>query len=148
MKCLCLLVCSVIFTIASKAQTPNDTTAIKQLLAKEAATWRSGDVQAHAACWKIQPYSTTLVSLPDGKSFAIPASVMANPSANVGGKGGYATASNFNFSIHGNDAWVSHDEISTAADSTKSYSHELRILEKINGEWKMVAQSIHVYKPD
>ncbi len=141
---------AIIFLVAASAhaQSSNDTMAIKQLLAKEAATWRSGDVKAHAECWHIQPYSQTLVSLADGKAFVVPASVMANPSANVGGKGGYATAFNFNFSVHGNDAWVSHDEVSTAVDSTKSYSHELRILEKINGEWKMVAQSIHLYKPE
>ncbi len=147
MKCFCLLFCFATFAATTQAQTTNDTIAIKQLLAKEAATWRSGDVQAHAACWHIQPYSQTLVSTPDGKAFLVPASAMADPAKNVGGKGGYATASNFNFSIHGNDAWVSHDEISTAVDSTKSYSHELRILEKINGEWKLVAQSIHVYQP-
>ncbi len=64
------------------------------------------------------------------------------------GKGGSAKNSNYKFSIHGNDAWVSHDEVSTAADGTQSYSHEMRILEKINGEWKLVAQSIHMYKPE
>ena len=147
MKQAGLLFLSLFAMAAANAQNNNDTIAIKQLLAKEAATWRSGDIKAHAACWQIQPYSETTVSTPDGKSFVVPASVMANLTTNVGGKGGYAIASNFNFSIHGNDAWVSHDEVSTAADSTKSYSHELRILEKINGEWKLVAQSIHVYKP-
>lgn len=147
MKQASLFILLFMISALVQAQSTNDTTAIKLLLATEAATWRSGNVKAHAACWHIQPYSETLVSLSDGKAFVVQASAMADPAKSVGGKGGYATASNFVFSIHGNNAWVSHDEISTATDSTKSYSHELRILEKINGEWKMVAQSIHLYKP-
>lgn len=130
------------------AQTTDDTTAIKQLLERESATWRSGDVKAHAACWQVQPYSTILVSTVDGKAFAAPASMMINPPTNMMGKGGSAKNSNYKFSVHGNDAWVSHDEVSTAVDGTQSYSHEMRILEKINGEWKLVAQSIHMYKPE
>jgi hypothetical protein len=126
-----------------KAQTPNDTTGIKQLLEKESATWRSGDIEAHASCWHIQPYSKILVSTPDGKCYDVP----MHPSATSIGKGGSAINSNYTFSVHGNDAWVSHDEESTAKDGTVTYSHEIRILEKINNEWKLVAQSIHLYKP-
>ena len=63
------------------------------------------------------------------------------------GKGGRAENSHYTFSIHNTDAWVSHDETSTAKDGSITYSHEIRILEKINGQWKLVAQSIHIYKP-
>jgi len=135
-----------VITVA-KAQTSNDTTAIKQLLEKESAAWRAGDVQAHANCWYIQPYSKILVSTPDGKTYDIPPSFMIHPKADAMGKGGSSVNTNYLMSIHGNDAWVSHDEVSTAKDGTKSYSHEIRLLEKINNEWKLVGQSIHVYKP-
>ncbi len=148
MKQLTLLFLLVIAGAILHAQTTNDTTAIKQLLERESLTWRSGDVQAHAACWQVQPYSTILVSTADGKSFVVPTAMMMNPPANMMGKGGSSANSNYKFSVHGSDAWVSHDEISTAADGVKSYSHELKILEKTNGEWKLVAQSIHLYKPD
>lgn len=131
----------------SHAQGMNDTTAIKQLLDKESATWRSGDAKAHAGCWHLQPYSKILVSTADGKALDIPPSLMLAPPPGMTGKGGASERSNYMFSIHGNDAWVSHDEVSAAADGTKSYSHEMRMLEKINGEWKLVAQSIHAYKP-
>lgn len=134
-------------TYTLHAQNTNDTIAIKQLLDKESATWRSGDVKAHAGCWHIQPYSRILVSTADGKALDIPPSVMITPPPGATGKGGTSERSHYTFSIHGNDAWVSHDEISTAADGTRSYSHEIRILEKINGDWKLVAQSIHMYKP-
>ena len=148
MKYLTLL---FLFGIACEivhAQTTNDTATIKQLLERESATWRSGDVKAHAACWQVQPYGTILVSTTDGKSFVVPSAMMMNPPSDMMGKGGSAENSNYKFSVHGNDAWVYHDEISTAADGTKSYSHEIKILEKTNGDWKIVAESIHMYKPD
>ncbi len=148
MKHLPLACIALSFITALKAQTINDTSAIKQLLEKESATWRSGDLQAHADCWQIQPYSKILVSTPEGKSFVVPPEIMLHPPAGMAGKGGSAINSNYTFSIHDNDAWVSHDEASTTKDGTKSYSHEIRILEKINDQWKLVAQSIHVYKPD
>lgn len=130
--------------IYASAQT-NDTAAIKQLLEKESATWRSGDVKAHAACWYIRPYSKILVSTPDGKCYDVPPQSMMQSSESMG-KGGHAENSNYRFSLHGNNAWVSHDERSFAKDGAITYSHEIRILEKIKGEWKLVAQSIHLYK--
>ena len=125
----------------------NDTAAIKALLEKEAATWRSGDVKEHAACWHIQPYSRILVSTTDGHCYDVPPENVINPAPGQMGKGGSAQLLRCRYSISGNNAWVSHDEISTAADGTRSYSHEIRMLEKINGEWKLVGQSIHLYTP-
>ena len=147
MKQKLILYITLLAGIALKAQSSNDTTLIKQLLEKESATWRSGDIQAHAACWHIQPYSKMLVSTTDGKCYDVPTESIIHPSATAVGKGGSSVNSNYQFSIHGNDAWVSHDEASTAKDGTVTYSHEIRILEKINNEWKLVAQSIHLYKP-
>lgn len=147
MKQILFACLALLFATASEAQTTNDTTAIKQLLEKESATWRSGDIEAHAACWQVQPYSKILVSTPDGKCYDVPPQAVIHPSPASVGKGGSAVNSNYTFSIHGNDAWVSHDEASTAKDGTITYSHEIRILEKINNEWKLVAQSIHLYKP-
>ena len=50
-------------------------------------------------------------------------------------------------SIQGDHAWVSHNEVSIAKDGTKTYSHEIRMLEKVGGAWKLVGQSIHQYLP-
>ena len=125
----------------------NDTTAIQQLLEKESATWRSADFKAHADCWHIQPYSRILVSNAiTGQTFDVPPALMKDPSAKMG-DGGSSENSNYKMSIHGDNAWVSHEEVSTAKDGAKTYSHEIRILEKVEGEWKLVGQSIHVYKP-
>jgi hypothetical protein len=121
--------------------------AIKKLLEKESATWRSGDVKGHADCWQIQPYSRILVSTADGVTIDVPPAFIINPSPNSMGKGGSSANSNYKFSINGNSAWVSHDEASTDKEGKVTYSFEMRMLEKINGDWKLVGQSIHIYKP-
>jgi hypothetical protein len=121
--------------------------AIKQLLEKESSTWRSGDIKGHASCWSIQPYSRILSSTGDGTVFDIPPEVMINPPANIFGKGGTSRNTNYKMNISGNNAWVCHDEESTAIDGKKTLTTEFRILEKINGSWKLVAQSIHARKP-
>ncbi len=126
--------------------TMNDFAEIQQLLEKESATWRSGDFEGHSECWHIQPYSKILVSNGKGETFDVPPALMKDPNAKMG-DGGSSANSNYQMSIHGDQAWVSHDEVSLAKDGIKTYSHEIRILEKVEGQWKLVAQSIHVYEP-
>jgi hypothetical protein len=118
--------------------------AIVELLEKESATWRAGDVAGHAECWQARPYSRVLISTGDGTSLDVPVSFLINPPANMIGGGGYAELSNFKFSISKKTAWVSHDEVSVAPDGTRTNSREFRMLEKVRGQWKLVGQSIHV----
>jgi hypothetical protein len=121
--------------------------AIKKLLETESKTWRAGDYKAHAACWHIQPYSKVLVSTTTGQSFEILSDKIINPEAQMG-NGGSAQNSNYKIQVNDKTAWVSHDEVSIAEDGQKTYSHEIRLLEKVAGSWKLVAQSIHQYQPE
>lgn len=125
----------------------DDTAAIKQVLEKESATWRSGDVKAHADCWQIQPYSKILISTAEGKMIDVPPTVMINPPAGNIGKGGSSFNTNYKMSIKNDNAWVSHNETSISKDGIKTYTAEIRMLEKIDGHWKIVGESIHVYNP-
>ena len=122
--------------------------SIKRQLEKESATYRSGDSKAHASCWQIQPYSRILVSSVDGKTTDVPPANMVKITDDNSGPGGSSSNSNYKISIKKNSAWVSHDEISIAKDGKKTYSYEIRILEKIKKEWKLVGQSIHAYKTE
>lgn len=131
--------------LAGCSQPMDDTAAIKQVLEKESATWRAGDVPGHAACWHIQPYSRILVSTTDGQALDIPPAQMLAASPSMG-QGGAAVNTNYKMHVAGNTAWVSHDEESTAKDGQKTYSYELRLLEKIDNQWKLVGQSIHLRK--
>jgi hypothetical protein len=134
-------------SILSYSQKIDESELIKKLLEKESATWRAADSKGHTECWYIQPYSRILVSTPEGVTMDIPPTAMINTNPNAMGNGGFSVNSNYKMSIHKNNAWVSHNEESTAKDGKKTFSYEIRLLEKINGQWKLVGQSIHIYEP-
>jgi len=142
MKSFFLFFFALGFSIIGFSQT-NDSTTIIKLLEKESATWRSGDSTAHADCWQIQPYSTVLIMAADGKSFSIPAEKIVHGSSSMMGKGGSSKNTNYHVSIHANTAIVTHNEASTSVDGT-SYTFEVRVLEKINGQWKITGQIIQI----
>jgi hypothetical protein len=134
------------FPLGLFAQT-NDEAAIKAVVQRETDTWRAGDIKGHAECWHVHPYSRILVSLPDGTSIDVPPAVMLNPTPDIMGGGGNSINSNYRIGIIGDAAGSSHDQETTAKDGTKSYSYEMRMLEKINGQWKIVGESVHHYTP-
>jgi hypothetical protein len=133
--------------MVSYSQKIDESESIKKLLEKESATWRASDSKGHTECWHIQPYSRILVSTADGVTLDIPPTAMINTNPNAMGNGGFSVNTNYKMSINENNAWVSHNEESTAKDGKKTFSYEIRILEKIDGQWKLVGQSIHIYKP-
>lgn len=142
---LVLTFCLFLISAFARAQTNNDSIAIVKLLDKAAVTFRSGDGKGYADCWHVQPYSVIFISTADGKAIEIPAEALGKSSSAMG-QGGFATATNYRMSIHNDNGWTSFDEVSTAKDGTKSYSHEVWMVEKINGDWKLVAASMHFYK--
>ena len=141
---------SLIISITSFAysQKIDEEAAIKKLLEKESSTWRTKDVKGHTDCWHIQPYSRILVSLPNGQTIDVPPTAMQNEKPESMGNGGFAVNSNYKMNINKNDAWVSHDELSTDAEGKRTWSYEIRLLEKIKGQWKLVGQSLHIYKKE
>ncbi len=120
--------------------------AIIKVLEKESATWRAKDVEGHKDCWYVQPYSRILVTNPNGQTQDIPPSSKQIMKPENMGNGGFAVNSNYKMSISNSSAWVSHDELSTDAEGKRTWSYEIRLLEKIKGDWKLVGQSLHIYK--
>ena len=142
---LCLLIA---ISLAGYSQKTDEAESIKKLLEKESATWRAQDSKGHTECWHIQPYSRILVSTPEGKTFDVPPTAMIDTKPEAMGNGGFAVQTNYKMSINGNTAWVSHDEESTSKEGKKTLSYEIRMLEKIKNQWKLVGQSIHIYKTE
>ncbi|HBO30552.1 MAG TPA: endo-arabinase, partial [Leeuwenhoekiella sp.] len=60
------------------AQTAEEREIIK-VLEKESATWRAGDVEGHASCWAVKPYSRILISMGDGEVIDLDPQLMINP---------------------------------------------------------------------
>ncbi len=128
-------------------QVPNDSLAIIRLLEKEGLTWRMGDIKAHAECWAERPNGRILISTADGKSLDIPPSRIINPAQEMLVGGGFSVHSNHQMSISQKTAWVAHDEVSVDKFGKETHSREIRLLEKIKGQWKLVGQSAHFSNP-
>ncbi len=143
MKRILLFVFLVGFATDGFCQT-NDSAAIVQVLEKESSTWRSGDLTAHASCWKAQPYSNMIIMTADGKTFAVPVDKIIHPAPGTAGQGGTSENSNYHMSIHGTTALVTHNETSTAANGSVNHTYEVRMLEKIDEQWKLTGQIIQV----
>ena len=143
--CLTFLIGSIILFSCNKKT--DETSAIQIVIERETTTWRLGDIKGHADCWQIQPYTRILVSTADGLTLDIPPNTIINPTPDIMGDKSVSVNKNYKISVNGNSAWSSHDQETTATDGTKSYSYEMRILEKINGHWKIVGESVHHYKP-
>nr|WP_315214284.1 endo-arabinase [uncultured Flavobacterium sp.] len=142
---LCLLIA---ISLAGYSQKTDEAESIKKLLEKESATWRAQDSKGHTECWYIQPYSRILVSTLEGKTYDVPPAAMIDTKPEAMGNGGFAVQTNYKMSINGDTAWVSHDEESTSKEGRKTLSYEIRMLEKIKNQWKLVGQSIHIYKSE
>lgn len=143
MKIIFLFLFSAFFSKNVFSQT-SDSIAIVKILEKESVTWRLGDSTAHASCWQKEPYGTVTVITKDGKTFSFPSEKIIHPSTGMMGKGGVSKNSNYKMSIHRNTALVTHNETSTTVSGTVSHTFEVRILEKINGDWKLTGQIIQV----
>jgi hypothetical protein len=144
MKSILLLLFATGFATHSFCQT-NDSTEIVRLLEKESATWRSGDTTAHAACWQVEPYSTMIIMTADGQTFSVPIDKIIHPAHGTSGQGGSSKNSNYRMSIRGTTALVTHDETSTSGSGSVSHTYEVRMLQKINGQWKLIGQIIQVH---
>jgi hypothetical protein len=148
MKCHLTFYLLIAIGLTGYSQNKEESELIKKLLEKESATWRAQDSKGHSDCWYIQPYSRILVSTPKGETFDVPPAAMMNTKPEAMGNGGFSVNTNYKMNINGKTAWVSHDEESTAKDGKKTFSYEIRLLEKIKNKWKLVGQSIHIYKSE
>jgi hypothetical protein len=122
-----------------------DETAIKKVCEAETRAWLDKDLANFNNCWQVRPYSRAVVTTEEGVTINIVAAQMQSLQAEA--MGGEGTFANSNYLIHvdGNMAWATYDEVKT--DSKGQHpSYEFRMLEKVDGSWKIVAMSVHHYK--
>lgn len=129
-------------------QTAQDSLAIVRVLEKEGMAWRKADKKSFMECWEVRPNGRITNSMADGKTRDSHPNMLTNLPESIMGGGGFAVHSNYKMSIGGNTAWVSHDEVSINKEGKETHSIEVRLLEKIQGEWKLVGQSGHFYNPE
>lgn len=131
----------------AQAQTTVDEAAIKAVVEAETRAWLNADAKTFMDCWQLQPYSRILVSTEKGEHFDVPTDGLKTLTAADMGSGGTFANSNYRISINSDMAWLTYDEVKTDKNGIPSPSHELRILEKVDGKWKIVGMSVHHYKP-
>ena len=135
---------SLIFKILAQNLEEN---FIRAVIEKETETWRVKDVKGHTDCWAIKPYGRILVSTEDGKAFDLLPTDMVDVKAEMMGFEGKSVNSNYKISINGTIAWMSYNQVKIAPNGQKNYSYEMRMLEKVKNQWKILGMSVHHYKP-
>jgi hypothetical protein len=133
------------------AQNTKEEAAIKAIIEKETEAWFNRDATQMLACWADVPQITQCVSLlgdvvifnnadmnKDNRLFkelAKEAPIKAS-----------VARSDWNIRIVGNAAYVTFKQMDTIGGAT-NYYHEGRFMEKLNGQWKIVAVNVAAFKP-
>ena len=135
-----------------------DSAAIVKVIEKETQSWHNRDAEGRISCIANVPYGLVLVhhgNMANNNGVAYGTNEKLNApealkaqTASMGKPNG-STFKNENYvvTIKGGTAFASYDEITTAADGIKQYSHSVRNLEKIDGLWKLTYIGGVFYKP-
>ena len=97
--------------------------------------------------WILDSKTIKFVSLPDGVHKESNAEDMLTetsiPPEN------HATFQNteYNIGIQGDMAFLTYQQVATLEDGQKIYSHEMRVLERREGNWKIHIASLHLFVP-
>jgi hypothetical protein len=131
--------------IALTAQSTEEL-AIQKVCEAETRAWLAKDATTFNDCWQIRPYSRIVMSGDDGQTMSIGSDQMKPRTAEtIFGNGGTFVNTNYQIHVEGNTAWAMYDSVKTD-DTGKHPSYEVRMMEKVNGAWKIVCMSVHHYK--
>lgn len=125
-----------------------DETAIKNLL--EAETKAFCNVSLAEVCqkyWILDDKTVMNVSMPDGTHLQFKKADILDETNAPPENHATFTDKDFEFRIEGNIAFVTYTQTAALADGSRICSHEMRFLEKVNGEWKLHCSSVHQYIP-
>ena len=143
MKKLLFLTAFVLVSLGLCAQSADETTIKKACIAQQDA-WR--DIPAMVATNAPVPYSSRYWATVDGWISAINGSDQINKTytdlmtKSPQPMNTISVQSNWQLKPLGeNYYWATYDQVSTGADGKVYTGKEARLLEKINGQWKMVS---------
>jgi hypothetical protein len=122
-----------------------DEAAIQKLCETETRAWLAKDVATFNNCWQVRPYSRIVITTEDGQTISVNSDQMKAVQADAMGGSGTFANSNYQIHVEGNTGWAVYDSVKTD-DKGKHPSYEFRLLEKVDGAWKIVGMSVHHYK--
>lgn len=125
-----------------------DEVAIKNLL--ESETKAFCNVSLAEVCqkyWILDDKTVMNVSMPDGTHLQFKKAEILDETNAPPENHATFSDKDFVFRIEGNIAFVTYTQTATLADGSRISSHEMRFLEKVNGEWKLHCSSVHQFIP-
>lgn len=119
--------------------TKEEEAAIIKMLEADTKAFLAGDVAGLKSTWSFQPYTRGMaISAKGEKAYGGSGDEMLKWVEAI--KPTQATFANSNYNIHinGNMAWATFDQKVTQPNKTTTASHEVRCMEKTNGNWRIV----------
>jgi len=128
----------------------NDAVAIMEVIASESIAFWDKDFEAWSRCWVHEPYvrvmgwwargGVTIMKGWETISSRMKDVMTENPEPNP--TASHVRRENVNLRVDGNTAWVTFDQYGQDTGDLQmdmpGLSHETRVLEKQDGEWKIV----------
>lgn len=119
--------------------TKEEEAAIVKVLEADTKAFLAGDVAGLKNTWAFTPYTRGMaISAKGEKAYGGSGDEMLKWVESI--KPTQATFANSNYNIHinGNMAWATFDQKVTQPNKSSTASHEVRCMEKINGNWQIV----------
>jgi hypothetical protein len=99
--------------------------------------------------WVLDDDSSFFISLPDGSIMSANAEVLKHFDSVPDERHTVVEKTEFNIVVVGDRAYTTHTQTVLRSGATdKQYSHELRLLRRVNGCWKIHSASGHHFIPD
>lgn len=122
-----------------QSSTEEEEAAIIKVLEADTKAYLAGDVAGLKNAWAFTPYTRGMaVSAKGEKAYGGSGDEMLKWVESVKPTQATFTHSNYNIRINGNMAWATFDQKITQPNKSSATSHDVRCLEKINGNWHIV----------
>jgi hypothetical protein len=148
MKPLLLFITFLVFTASPVFSQDAEEKAVKEAL--EGAGTASGTQswsEVSKNFWILDNNTIVYSSFMDGKFIELRADQMQASGDLPADSPAIVSQSNHQIAVNGNMASATFDQLRTGANGEKVYSHEMALLEKIGGAWKIHLATIHRYLP-
>ena len=124
-------------------QTSEEEAAVKNALDDQARLLYSGDTEVFSKLWKDDPKNFVIMSGTAGEFLEIDNEQVKKNYALNKPRNATPKCYNYKIKIVGNVALAHYDQDNMYNNGVKKTEHNLQILEKVNGEWKIIGKSIH-----
>jgi hypothetical protein len=119
--------------------TKEEEAAIIKMLEADTKAFLAGDVAGLKSTWAFTPYTRGMAVSSNGqKAYGGSGDEMLKWVEGIQPTEATFVNSNYNIQINGNMAWATFDQKVTQPGKSTAAAHEVRCMEKINGNWRIV----------